>query len=137
MSFGRPKLTEKQELAILEAQSKELTMVSPTYGTIGDVHRQSGETVSSGGILVEILDDSLPFVIAQLPSGTASRMHKGCKITVVFPMDQHRIGIVSSIPPQTTAFAGASESVVAVKIEPAGKLWPKVAIGSSVRVKLQ
>ena len=126
----------KQELAALNGQFKELTMTSPTYGTVGDVKLQPGDRVPNGGTLIEILDETQPRVVAQIPSGTASKMRQGAKVTLIFPTNQQRIGIVASIPLQTTTIAGSSESFVAVKIEPAGKLWPKSAIGSGVKVLL-
>ena len=67
----------KQELAALESQLKELTMTSPTYGTIGDVKLQPGDRVPSGGTLVEILDDQQPHIVTQIPSSAASKPRQG------------------------------------------------------------
>ena len=126
----------KQELAALESQMKELTITSPTYGTIGVVKLQSGDRVPQGGPLVEILDDQQPHIVARIPSSEASKLRQGSKVTLIFPADQRRIGIIAAIPPQTMSVAGASESILAVKIEPASKLWPKLPIGSNVKVLL-
>ena len=124
----------KQELAAMESQWKELAITSPTYGTVGQVRLQTGDRVSSGGTLVEILDDIQPYVVAQIPSGPASQLRHGVKVTLIFPSNDRRLGIITEIPPQTTT--GGRESVVSVKIEPAGKLWPKLAIGSNAKVLL-
>lgn len=126
----------KQELAVLESQVKELTMTSPTHGTIGEVKLQVGDQVTSGATLVEILDNQQPHIVARIPSSAASNVRQGLKVSLLFPANQRRIGIIASVPPQTVFVAGASESVLAVKIEPAGKLWPKLAIGSNVKVLL-
>ena len=126
----------KLELASLDSQLKELTITSPTYGTVGDVRFQAGERVPNGDALIEILDDIQPHVVAQFPAAEASRMKHGSKVTLIFPSHGQRIGIITEIPPQTTSVAGGAESFVAVKIEPAGKLWPKLAIGSNVKVLL-
>ncbi len=126
----------KQELASLDSQLKELTITSPTYGTVGDVRVQPGDRVPNGDALIEILDDIQPHVVAQFPSAEASRLRHGSKVTLIFPSHGRRIGIITEIPPQTSSVAGGSESFVAVKIEPAGKLWPKLAIGSNVKVLL-
>ena len=123
------------ELAALESQWKELTITSPTYGTVGDVRFQPGDQVPGGGALIEILDDIQPHVVAHVPSGAASRLRHGAKVSLIFPSNGQRIGVISEIPPQTTN-RGDSDSFVAVKIEPAGKLWPKLAIGSNVKVLL-
>lgn len=127
----------KTELASIESQAKDLTISSPTYGTIADVRFQSGDRVPTGGTIVEILDDQQSHVVAQIPSEKASTIHTGTKVTLVFPMNERRSGVVTSLSPQATSMIGKSESVLPVKIEPSGKLWPKLAIGSNVRVLLQ
>ena len=126
----------KLELVSLDSQLKELTITSPTYGTVGDVRFLPGDRVPNGGTLIEILDDIQPHIVAQFPSAEASRMRHGSKVTLIFPAHDQRMGIITDIPPQTTSVVGSSESFVAVKIEPAGKLWPKLAIGSNVKVLL-
>lgn len=124
------------ELAALDSQQKELTISSPTYGTIGDVRFQSGDRIPNGGPLIEILDNIKPHVVAHLPSGIASQLQNGAKVSLIFPSNDKRIGIVAEIPPQAISATGTSDSYLAVKIEPAGKLWPKLAIGSNVKVLL-
>jgi multidrug resistance efflux pump len=126
----------KQDLSALEAQSNSLSLVSPTYGIVGDVRRQAGDRVVQGEKLVEILDDQQPHIIAQIPSSVASTLHQGAKVTILFPAEQKRMGIISSIPPQTVSVAGLPESILEIKIEPAGKLWPRLAIGSNVKIVL-
>ncbi len=127
----------KQELTALEGDVQELTMVSPTYGMIGDVKLHSGDRVPEGSTLVEILDDQHRHVIAQIPSSSAAKVHQGSKVTLLFPMNERRTGVVASISPQMVPVAGAAESALPITIEPAGKLWPKLAIGSNVKVLLQ
>ena len=126
----------KQELTALESQWKDLTITSPTYGTVGEIRFQSGDRVPSGGTLVEILDNIQPHVVAHLPSGPASRLPHGTKVSLIFPSNDRRIGIISEIPPHVTSADHSADSYVAVKIEPAGKLWPRLAIGSGVKVLL-
>lgn len=126
----------KQELMTLEGEVKELAVISPAYGTIGEVKLQSGDRVSGGGMLVEILDNERRHVVAQIPSSAAAKLKTGSTVTLVFPPEQRRIGIIASIPPQATSTTADSESCLSVKIEPAGKLWPKFAVGSSVKVLL-
>jgi len=126
----------KLELAALESQQKDLTITSPTYGTIGEIRFHSGDRISNGAALIEIIDNIKPYVVAFVPSGVASQLQHGAKVSLVFPSNDRRMGIVAEIPPQATPASGTSESYLAVKIEPAGKLWPKMAIGSSVKVLL-
>ncbi len=65
-------------------------------------------------------------------------MKPGTKLTLIFPARSKRIGLVATIPPQAMRIEGedGDDSQVAVKIEPAGKLWPKVPIGSRVKVQV-
>jgi hypothetical protein len=104
---------------------------------LGEVKLQSGELISQGATLLEILDETQPHIVAHIPVGIASKMFPGSKVSIVFPMNQLRSGIISMIPPQTISSSDGSGSFVAVKIEPSGKLWPKLAFGSSVNVQLQ
>lgn len=127
----------KQQLVSLESQLNELTMTSPTYGTVGEIKFQPGDQIADGSKLVEILDDQQPHIVAQIPSSAASAIRQGSKVTIHFPDEQKRIGIVASIPAQTTSIVGQPESVLEVKIEPAGKIWPKLALGSNVKILLQ
>lgn len=127
----------KQELAALEGQSRELTMASPVRGTIGEVTLQAGDRVAGGGTLVEILDDRQTHVAARIPSSLATRVRQGAKVTLVFPQNEQRTGLVSAISPQAVSELGATESVLPVRIEPTGKTWPKLAIGSNVKIHLQ
>ena len=124
------------ELAALEGQSKDLIVRSPTYGTVGDVKVNTGDQIPGGGALVEIMDDVQRHVVAEVPPGTAAKLQHGSKVTLVFPENDRRIGIIAEIPSQVTMSTGHPSPFVAVKIEPAGKVWPKLAIGANVKVLL-
>lgn len=124
------------ELVSLEGQSKELIVTSPTYGTVGDVKVHPGDQIPGGGGLVEILDDVQRHVVAEVPPGTAAKLQHGSKVTLMFPENEKRIGIIAEIPSQVTAMNSHAPTFVAVKIEPAGKIWPKLAIGANVKVLL-
>ena len=128
---------EKQVLAAIEAQLKELTTSSPSHGTVADVKFQAGDRVPGGSTIMEILDEQQTHVVAQIPSDKASTVHPGTKVTLVFPMNERRTGVVASLPPQTVSAVGKTEAMLPVKIEQTGKLWPKLAIGSRVSVHLQ
>jgi multidrug resistance efflux pump len=126
----------KQELIALEGQVRDLAMNSSSHGTVGEIKIRTGDRVPAGCTVMEIFDDQQPHVIAQIPSHSATKFHPGTIATLTFPMNEQRTGIVTSLPMQTVAVAGHSESFLLVKIEPTGKLWPKLAIGSNVRIQL-
>lgn len=127
----------KQELTVLESQAQELAVTSPIHGTIGEIHFRQGERVTSGSAVVEILNDQHSHVTAQIPARMASNIREGNHVALVFPADERRTGIVTSVPTVTSTAANQTEPVLLIKIEPTGKLWPKVAVGTNVTVMLK
>lgn len=130
----------RQELADLEKQQESLTITSPGYGIIGSLQHRSGDRVAAGDPILELLDDDRRFLIANIPSSTAAKVPTGARITLVFPNHQERQGIVSSIPPRAIPAdpnRPTEDSMVEVRIEPSGKLWPQLPIGSRVQVQVQ
>ncbi len=115
------------------------TVVSPGYGLIGLTRKQAGEVVQPGEVLVQILDDDRRTIEVEIPSRMVVRFTPGQRVRLEFPGPEQRIGIVSSIAPQTSAPGIARQNLdddapVKLAIEPAGKLWPSVPIGSRVLV---
>ncbi len=128
----------KDELSSLEQQCDSLTRTCPSHGVVGAVHRESGSLVGAGDAVVELFDDDRRHLIASIPSSAVAKLKPGTKLTLIFPARSKRIGLVATIPPQAMRLEGEQDedSQVAVKIEPAGKLWPKVPIGSRVKVQV-
>lgn len=127
----------KEELATLEHQRDALTVISPAHGIVGTIHHHAGDLVTAGNPIVELLDDERRHLVACIPSSAATHLRKGTKVELVFPGRQHRIGLVSAIPPHATPAdqtTPSADSRVEVKVEPAGKLWPKLPVGSRVQV---
>jgi multidrug resistance efflux pump len=128
----------KDELSSLEEQCESLAVTSPSHGVVGSVHHESGSLVTPGDAVVELFDDDRRHLIASIPSSAVAKLKPGTKLTLIFPSRSKRIGLVATIPPQAmrTDDEQDDDSQVAVKIEPAGKLWPKVPIGSRVKVQV-
>jgi len=129
----------REELASLEQQRESLTISSTSYGVVGAVHRETGDLVEAGETILEVFDDDRRHLTASIPSSEVAGLRPGTKLTLIFPGGQGRIGLVAEIPPQ--AMIGdhgqqSDDSHVAVRIEPAGKLWPKAPIGSRVKVQV-
>jgi HlyD family secretion protein len=140
VELGEARVTRiREELAALKQQQETLTVSSISHGIVGTIHPQSGDLVRAGDPLVEVLDDDRRHLIAYIPSSFATRLHVGTKVELIFPGKQIRTGLVSAIPPHAIpAERGAltSDSQVEVTIEPSGKLWPKLPVGSRVQVKV-
>jgi multidrug resistance efflux pump len=127
----------REELAAFEKERESLTVISPAHGIVGTIHHRTGDQVSAGDPVIELLDDERRHLIAYIPSTAATRLRPGTKVALVFPGSQNRIGLVAAIPPHAIpADHGrpSDDSQVAVKVEPAGKLWPRLPVGSRVQV---
>lgn len=137
VELAETRLTQARgELAGLEKQRDALTIVSSAHGLVGRIHRQPGDLVSPGDAMIELLDDERRHLIASIPSSAATRLQPGTRVELVFPGEQNRIGLVAAIPPHAVPAnpLAALDSQVEVKVEPAGKLWPKLPVGSRVQV---
>lgn len=129
----------REELSSLEQQVGSLTIVSPSHGVVGAVHREAGDLVEPGDSILELFDDDRRHLTASIPSTAVARLKPGTKLTLIFPAGYKRIGLVAEIPPQAMAgddTGNSGDSKVAVRIEPAGKLWPKIPIGSRINVQV-
>ena len=129
----------REELSSLEQQRDSLTIVSPSHGVVGAIHHEAGDLVEPGNTIVELFDDDRRHLTASIPSSAVARLLPGTKLTLIFPAGYKRIGLVAAIPPQAMFENTAQlseDSQVAVRIEPAGKLWPKIPIGSRIKVQV-
>ena len=125
----------EQELTRLEMQPQRVTLSAPAYGVVGVFRQAVGSSVVRGETIVELLDLDRPFLIAKVPSAQLHRFAQGTEVTLQFPGDVKRSGRVTSIPPQTnTEFTSPDDVPIAVRIDPTGKLWPRVPVGSAVEV---
>ncbi len=140
VELAETKLTRvREELSSLEQQRDSLTIVSPSHGVIGAVHREAGDLVEPGSTILELFDDDRRHLTVLIPSSAVARLLPGTKLTLIFPAGYKRIGLVAAIPPLASSESGSersNDSQVAVRIEPAGKLWPKIPIGSRIKVQV-
>jgi multidrug resistance efflux pump len=125
----------EQELTRLEMQPHRVTLSAPSYGVVGVFRKAVGTSIVRGETVVELLDLDRPFLIVKVPSAQLHRFALGFEVTLQFPGDVKRSGRVTSIPPQTNADATSpGDAPIAVRIDPTGKLWPRVPVGSAVKV---
>jgi multidrug resistance efflux pump len=125
----------EQELTRLEMQPQRVTLSAPSFGVVGVFRQAVGTSVVRGATIVELLDLDRPFLIVKVPSVQLHRFAPGVEVTIQFPGDVKRSGRVTSIPPQTyTETTSPDDAPIAVRIDPTGKLWPRVPVGSAVEV---
>jgi multidrug resistance efflux pump len=128
------------ELARLESQQSELTVVSNAVGTVGVYRRKVGDHLNAGDPIVELLDAARRWLVVAVPSSQITEFTVGRELDLMFPGKQERQGTVLSVAPQAephdiVASAGGDATVI-VRVEQRGKVWPDVPLGSRVSVQL-
>ena len=129
----------RAELARLESQQRELTLVAETSGMVGVFHKEVGDHVSAHEPIVQLLDEEQPYLLLQIPSPRISDFAPGTLVDLHFPGGKKGQGRVEEIPPQTSPIpapgATGPETVITAHIEPVGPLWPNLPFGSEVEVR--
>ncbi len=125
-----------EQLEALNQQKAAMSVVSPGHGIVGAYSKHAADPVGVGEPLVTIHDRERPFVEVDVPSREVIRLHVGQTLLLDFAGEQ-RTGRVEFICPQAHNRNGDSDSYITVRVSPAGKLWPEVAIGSAVSVRMK
>jgi multidrug resistance efflux pump len=127
-------LEAAEELQRLQTTETELLISAPSYGLVGTVSAEVGDQLTSGNTVVRILHPDRRSVVVQLPGSRLPELSVGEEVEVHFPGARGYSGRVVSISPMTVVEAGSDETRVAVKIEPAGRIWPMMPVGCEVQV---
>lgn len=125
-----------EQLSALNQQKAAMSVVSPGHGIVGAYAKHAADPVGVGEALVTIHDRERPFVEVDVPSREVIRLHVGQTLLLDFA-GEFRTGRVEFICPQAHNRNGDSDSYITVRVNPAGKLWPEVAIGSAVSVRMK
>lgn len=126
----------KNELKQLEAQREDLQLNAGRYGMVGIFKKEIGDPVKKGTPIVELFDKEHPYLIVEVPSRKINLFNHGTEVNIMFAGNQKGKGIVRKISEQAILKPGTSESIILVDIEPTGRLWPDLPIGSTVDVTL-
>ncbi|HID23878.1 MAG TPA: HlyD family efflux transporter periplasmic adaptor subunit [Planctomycetaceae bacterium] len=124
----------------LQSRSPARTLTTPSYGTLGNFEKQVGDPVRRGETLVTLLDTDRCYVLVEVPSHMLPRIKTARKVRLEFPGGVDRLGCVRKISPQATRKpvkhrrGGRADAFVSVRIDPAGRLWPEMPVGTAVRV---
>jgi multidrug resistance efflux pump len=129
----------RAELARLDLQKRELTLVAEKSGMVGVFHKGVGDHVAAHEPIVQLLDEEQPYLLLQVPSPRVSDFAPGTLVELCFPGGKKGAGRVEEIPPQTSPIPGegasSCETVITAHVEPVGKLWPELPFGSLVEVR--
>lgn len=125
-----------EQLEALNQQKAAMAVASPGHGIVGTYSKQVADPVGVGEALVTIHDRERPFVEVDVPSREVIKLQVGETLLLDFAGEE-RTGRVEFICPQAHNRNGDADSWITVRVRPAGKLWPEVAIGSAVAVRMK
>jgi len=132
------RLAEAQDvLARLNASTEELTLRAELPGKVGDINVHTGQAVTADVPLVEVLDTHQRYLLVHVPSTEIDKFSEESEVDLEFPNDEHRRGKVLKTSSQATPIPVGTNDVtkIAVKIVPAGKLWPNVPFRTTIHVR--
>jgi multidrug resistance efflux pump len=114
----------------------EITVSSPVHGIVGDLQCHVGDSVNGGAALVRLLHNEDRFIIAHVPARRISAFREGSEVQVLFPDSVVCRGKVSVVPVLAEQSSDGSDGLASVRIDPIGRLWPSVPIGTRIDVVL-
>ncbi len=128
-------LEARAQLENLKAASREIKVQSPVYGIVGQVRYRKGDDMPEGEIMLRILHTDRRYVVVYLPTRRVHEMSAGQEVELRFPGNHEYRGQVIEMPLMADTTTEASgETMAAVRIEPVGKVWPSVPVGSQIDV---
>jgi multidrug resistance efflux pump len=140
VTIAEDRLKQAQaDLDQLAARQPEVVVASPACGQVGVFRRHAGDELRPGDPIVELLDDSKRYLIAEVPSQRIHEFAPGHRVTLAFPGGEEREGRIVHIAPQAEPrdlSQRAVDPIVKVEIEQCGRHWPTVPIGSRIDVSL-
>lgn len=123
-----------KQLDAMKAASREVNVMSPVYGTVGQVRYREGDDMQAGEIMLRILHTDHRYVTAYLPTRRMNEMKRGQKVALRFPGNVEFDGEVIDIPMVADVTGESGETLAAVRIEQSGRLWPNIPVGSQIDV---
>ena len=130
-----------EELAALQQDELQLDLKANHFGRVGVYRHEVGDRVVAGDSIADVLDTTERHVVMQVPCDLVNLVSEGREVTLQFAGGEMRRGIIRGIPPQTIGPESirsdkqiADRSVVMLRVERIGQLWPEVPVGSNVTV---
>ncbi len=120
----------------MKSVSRELAVTSPSYGVVGQVRFREGDLMQEGEIMLKILHTDRRYVIVYVPTRRVNELQPGNEVELIFPGKERYRGQVTDLPMLADTLVPGTESMAAVRVEQAGRLWPQVPIGSQIDVAI-
>ena len=141
VDVAQQRLNDTREvLEDLEKVRTRLTLKATAYGTVGLYLKQTGDLVQTGDPIVELYDRECQYIDLPVPSQMITRFPLGTLVKLRFAGSQKCRGRISRVPPHTDQNAetvDGEDPMVRLTVEPVGRLWPAVPVGSSVEVTIE
>ena len=123
--------------------AEAVVLTSAFYGRIGVYRKQPGEYAAAGTTLVEIFDAERPWLLLTVPIAELPRFGVGQSVRVEFtgvstrkPLQGRVVSHRSEAEIDGDAIAAPGAATAAIRIEPAGRLWPTLPPGSTATLRL-
>lgn len=123
-----------QRLQEMQTVSRDVAVLCPAYGRIGQVHYLPGETMRPGEVMLRILHPDRRFVILNVPTERVNEIQAGNIVELMFPGQQQYQGKIANVPPMADNSLPGDRTTVTVRIEPTGRFWPEIPVGSQIEV---
>ena len=123
-----------QRLETMKSISREVHVNAPVYGVVGQVRYRQGDDLPNGEVMLRILHTDRRYIIVHLPTRRVHEMQTGHEVLLVFPGREEFCGQVVDVPMLVESAEHSGDTMAAVRIEPIGRLWPMVPVGSQVDV---
>jgi multidrug resistance efflux pump len=123
-----------QSLETMKSISRDINVQAPVYGMVGEVRFQQGDDVPDGEIMLRILHTDRRYIMVHLPTRRVHEMQSEQEVDLIFPGHQSFRGRIVDVPLLAETTGDTGETLAAVRIEPVGRLWPMVPVGSQIDV---
>lgn len=131
----RQRYTEASRLLEeMQSVSRELSIISPSYGIIGQLRFREGDQLTEGEILLKILHTDRRYVTVYVPTNRVNDLQPGSSVELIFPGRKSYRGQVTDLPMLADTVYPGGETLTSVRVEPTGRLWPQIPIGSQIDV---
>jgi multidrug resistance efflux pump len=121
-------------LETMKSVSREIHVNAPVYGVVGQVRYRQGDDLPNGEIMVRILHTDRRYIMVHLPTRRVTEMQAGHEVELMFPGNQEFRGQIVDVPMLADTTGSSGDTLAAVRIEPVGRLWPMIPVGSQVDV---
>jgi predicted flap endonuclease-1-like 5' DNA nuclease/multidrug resistance efflux pump len=126
----------KQRLDNMQTLSRDIAVICPGYGKVGQVRYRPGDTMSTGEVMLKILHTERRYVMLNVPTRRVNEIEPGTSVELIFPGNGRFRGKVANLP-MLADMTNNGTSLANVRVEPSGRLWPEIPIGSEIDVVIE